>query len=193
MGTRSDVTQIARQLGAREILPAPVEMTALAGAIPLKIADARTCIEIVRNVPGVTDKEAEDRSVEREFSGQKIRVLDPISLLYCKAELAQKVSQVGRRDVDHLKMLVYCVRAFLREALRQTEEDAALQKGWLGAAEKVLSLTESAKGAKLSRRFDVSWREIFPEKEIARNQLPKLKSFRERRLPEWKRKMEMMN
>jgi len=164
-------------------------MTTLAGVVSLKMGELRTNIEIVRSVSGVRAGDIETTAISAEFAGQKIRVLDPISLLYCKMELALTVAQEGRRDVDHLQMLIFCVRAFLREALRETEREAALQKGWLGAAEKVLSLAESGKGAKAARRWGIHWRMIFPEKEIMQSKLPKVVLFRERRLPEWKSKM----
>ena len=188
-GTRRDAEHIAQQLGLHKILPPIMAITALAGAIPLTVDGAPGNIEIVRLIPGVSDREAEEHAVEREFEGETIRVLDPISLLYAKARLALLVSQKERRDVDHVKILIYCVRAFLREALDAAEHDSTLVRGWLGATEKTLALTESTTGARLTRRFAVNWPEILPFKEIRKSPLPKVIQFRQKRLPTWEQKL----
>jgi hypothetical protein len=58
-GTRLDVERIADQLGRKAIFPRKVEMTALAGAIPILLRDIPSTIEIVRTVPGVVDDQLE--------------------------------------------------------------------------------------------------------------------------------------
>ena len=188
-GNHRDVIHLAQTLKVRARLPSSKEMTALAGAIPLQIAGSPSTIEIVRLVPGLTEIEIEKHALEREFEGETIRVLDPISLLHAKAKLALRVSQKERRDVDHVKILVYCVRAFLCEALHAAEQDFTLVRGWLGAVEKTLSLTESTTGARLAERFWVDWTEILPLKEIHRSALPKVIQFRQTRLPIWEQKL----
>lgn len=188
-GTRSDAVLIGQQLSLNPKLPPIMAITALAGAIPLTIDGHPSNIEIVRSIPGVSDQDAEKHAIEREFEGETIRVLDPISLLHAKAKLALLVSQKDRRDVDHVKILIYCVRAFLREALALAEEEPALVRGWLGATEKSMSLTESSTGKRLAERFSMNWREILPLDEITKCALPKVMQFREKRLPSWKQKI----
>jgi hypothetical protein len=48
-------------------------------------------------------------------------VLDPVSLLAFKLELAATLPQAKRQDVTHLKILSPCVRSFLGELLQQVE------------------------------------------------------------------------
>ena len=145
-GERADVERIAEQLQLPASYPHKVEMTALAGSIPLRIGDLHSCIEVVRRIPGVSGS-VETLAIEAEWAGRKIRILDPVSLLACKLALATSVSQAVRRDVDHLKILVPCLRAFLREFLEGVEEGKLPARGWLGAANKVLKLTTSARAA----------------------------------------------
>ena len=119
-------------------------MTALAGAIPFKIGGLASNIEVVRTVPGVTAREVDALAVGAEFGDRKIRVLDPISLLLCKVDLALTVRQKDRQDVAHLKILFYCVRGFLRNVLRAVESGDAPAKGWLGAVNRVIRLIRSS-------------------------------------------------
>ena len=160
-------------------------MTALAGIIPIKIGDARTGIEFVRQIAGIKSGDISKLAVEREFLGTQIRVLDPISLLIGKANLALTVDQKSRRDVTHLQIMVVCVRAFLRETLRGVEAGELPARGWLGAVERVLKLAESAIGKKTVRKFDVNWRQALPEKEIAASHHKLVVTLREKRLPQW--------
>ena len=185
LGGREDVLRLAQQLSLRPEFPPMAGMTALAGVVPIKIGDARTSIEFVRQIAGIKSGDISKLAIEREFHGTQIRVLDPISLLCCKANLALTVDQKSRRDVAHLQILVVCVRAFLRETLRGVEADELPVRGWLGAVERVLKLAESAVGKKVARKFGVDWRHALPEKEIAASKHRLVMTLREKRLPQW--------
>lgn len=189
-GNRKDVSDIARQLGVLGAkFPHPVEITALSGIVPIQIEGVSAEIEVVRSVPGLKTEKIPSLAIQAHWNNLEIRVLDPISLLHAKAKLCLLVPQKERRDADHVKILVYCVRGFLREALRAAEQSPALVRGWLGAMEKTISLTESATGARLAKRFGVDWSNILPEREIQESLLPAAIQFREKRLPVWRRKI----
>ena len=102
-GGHADVQRIARQLELAPGYPPKVQMTALAGFIPFHIGDLKSNIEVVRRIPGISDVQWTP-AIQAEWNGKTIRVLDPISLLACKLELAATVSQEKRQDVAHLKM-----------------------------------------------------------------------------------------
>lgn len=184
-GNRDDVQRIAEQLELVPVYPHKVEMTALVGAIPFRIGDLKSNIEILRVVPGVSQSTIDSLAIQAEWSGKQIRVLDPISLLSCKLELASTVSQEKRRDVEHLKILVHCVRGFLREFLEQMDCDDLPAKGWLGAAKKILKMAKSTHGRKAARQFGISWSEILPFEEISKSKHEKIVQFREKQLPRW--------
>lgn len=184
-GNRDDVQRIAEQLELVPVYPHKVEMTALAGAIPFRIGDLKSNIEIVRVVPGVSQSTIDSLAIQAEWSGKQIRVLDPISLLSCKLELASTVSQEKRRDVEHLKILVHCVRGFLREFLEQMDCGDLPAKGWLGAAKKILKMAKSTHGRKAARQFGISWSEILPFEEISKSKHEKIVQFREKQLSRW--------
>ncbi|MEI6195022.1 MAG: hypothetical protein WCS42_11910 [Verrucomicrobiota bacterium] len=181
-GNREDVRHIAGQLKLVPAFPHRVAMTALAGAIPVRIEDGDTSIEIVRSIPGVTAAMVETLAVAMEWNGKTIRVLDPISLLICKVELALTVSQQKRQDVEHLKILFFCVRGFLREWLQEVETGRIPAKGWLGAVNRLVKLATSTHGRKAAAKFSLAWREILPLAEIAQATNQKISMFREKQL-----------
>lgn len=185
-GNRDDVQHIAGQLKQVPVFPHRIALTALAGAIPFSIGDVRSNIEVVRNVPGVSTGLVDALAIQAEWAGKKIRVLDPISLLICKVELALTVAQEKRQDVEHLKILQFCVRGFLRELLCAVESGDIPAKGWLGAVNKLTKLTRSTHGRKAAKKFGVNWSHLLPLPEIAQCRHAKIVLFREQQLPKLK-------
>jgi hypothetical protein len=184
-GTRTDVERIAGQLKRTPVFPSKVMMTALSGAVPIQVGRVKTNIEVVRTIPGVAATAVDALAVEAEWAGRQIRVLDPISLLACKLELALTISQEKRQDLGHLKMLIPCVRGFLRELLNEVERERLPAKGWLGAVTKVFELSKSTHGRKAAARFKLDWQAILPRPEITASKQPKIVQFREKQLTRW--------
>ena len=186
-GTQEDVQSIARQLGLPAGYPHKVEMTALAGVIPLQIGDLKSSIEIVRRIPGISSA-AHIPAFKTEWNGKIIRVLDPISLLASKLELAATVPQKNRRDAMHLKILVSCVRAFLQEVLQQVERGEAPARDWLGAANQTIKLTTSHRARKMAGKHQIDWPAVLPLSAIAQSKNEKIRRFHEQQLRQSYRK-----
>jgi hypothetical protein len=180
-GSRDDVQRIAQQLALSASYPPKVAMTALSGFIPFLIGNVKSTIEVVHRVPGISDSK-ETPAIQAEWEGTTIRVLDPISLLACKLELAATVPQEKRRDVDHLKILLPCVRSFLGEVLEQVESGQLPAREWLKVAGQVLKLTTSLRARKLARRHRIDWKEIVPLATIAQSRHEKIRRFQEQQL-----------
>ena len=180
-GGHADVQRIARQLALAPNYPPTVQMTVLAGTIPFLIGGLRANIEIVRQIPGVSGS-VDTLAVQSEWNGKIIRVLDPVSLLACKLELVASVSQEKRHDVEHLKILLPCVRAFLAEFLQRVESGELPAKHWLGAANQVLKLTTDHRAQKIAGKYQINWPEILPLAAIAKSRQEKIKRFREQQL-----------
>lgn len=117
-----------------------------------------------------------------------IRVLDPVSLLACKLELAATVPQEKRRDVVHLKILLPCVRAFLGEVLGQVELQNLPAREWLKAANQVLKLTTSMRARKIARKHQINWKEILPLTAIAKSRDEKILRFQKQQSDQGQRK-----
>lgn len=180
-GNHADVQRIADQLASKPGYPAKVAITALVGFVPFQIGDLKSAVEVVRQIPGVSDA-VNTPAIQAEWEGQTIRVLDPISLLACKLELAATVSQANRRDVPHLKMLVPCVRAFLKEVLQQVEIGALPAKEWLKVANQALKLTTQSRARKIAAKHQINWLEILPLNAIAKSRDEKIRRFHEQQL-----------
>lgn len=173
--------RIARQLALLPSYPPKVAMTALSGSIPFQIGALKSTIEVVRRIPGIPSG-IETPAIQAEWEGNTIRVLDPISLLACKLELAATVAQEKRRDVEHLQILVPCVRAFLSELLQQVETGNLPARAWLKISNQVLKLTTAPRARKIASKHQINWPEILPLAAIAQSQIDSIRRFREQQL-----------
>ena len=180
-GGHADVERIARQLKLTPYHPHKVQMTALAGTIPVQIGGLKSNIEVVRRIPGLPDSIATP-AIQAEWNGRTIRVLDPISLLACKLELAATVSQEKRQDVAHLRILLPCVRAFVGELLEQVELGRLPAGDWLKVANQAMKLTTTHRARKLASRHRINWPDILPLAAIAKSKHEKVRRFREQQL-----------
>jgi hypothetical protein len=188
-GGRDDLIRFAKQLGVVARFPHKKEMTAWAGAAVIKVAGGAASVDFVRQMPGVKLTQALRFALERDFQGYRLRVLDPITLLSCKVSLALKVNQDRRRDADHARIMVVCVRAFLREILRGVESGELPQRGWLSAVERVLKLAEVNLGKKATKELGIDWSQALPLFEIAISSHRAVIQLREKRLPQWAAKL----
>ena len=176
-GTTADVRHIAEQLSLTPGYPPKVAMTALAGVIPLRIGGEPSNIEVVRRVPGVA-AELDDFVIEAKWRDKNIRVLNPISLLASKLELAATVSQDKRNDVLHLKILVPCVRAFLETVLEQVDQRVIPARDWLGLANQALKLTTDHRARRIGEKHQLNWSDILPLRAINQSRDEKIQHFR---------------
>lgn len=177
-GGAQDVRHIAQQLNLAPIFPPKVSITALAGIIPFRIGDLRSNIEVVRRIPGVSGS-VDELAIRAEWNGKSIRVLDPISLLACKLELAATVPQGTRRDVVHLRILKPCVRAFLGELLNHVEHGDIPARHWLAAASQALKLTSRRRAVQIGSKHQIDWQGILPLEAIAACPNKQIRRFHE--------------
>ncbi|HZI32491.1 MAG TPA: hypothetical protein VFF11_09120 [Candidatus Binatia bacterium] len=190
LGGREDVLKVARHLNLTVKFPHRKMMTAFAGAVLFKVGAASANVEFIRAVPGVSSLEVKKWAVTARSGGKIVRVIDPISLLICKLNLALTVDQSSRRDADHARMLLLCTRAFLRETLHGVEAGELPARGWLGAAERVLKIAESKMGRNTARKLPFQWPKVLPETEIAACKNRLVIRFRQERLTQWLEKIQ---
>jgi hypothetical protein len=186
-GTRMDVQLIAGQLGCKALFPAKVEISSLAGVIPIHIGEVESNIEVIRHVPGVSANDLEKLAIEAEFEGKRIRVINPISLLASKLKLAFTISQAKRQDVAHLRILIHCVHGFLRDLLTLVENAEMPAAGWLGAVNHLHKLAGSKHGKRAMKQHGIDWSRLLPVAEISAASNAKIVRFREMQLLHWQK------
>lgn len=175
-GNRSDVELIATQLNLRPAFPDSKEMTSLAGAIPFRIDGKRSCVEVVRRIPGVPPN-ADEAAIEVEWNGKKLRLLDPISLLASKLKLLATVSQADRQDAHHLRILVPCVRCFLSELLDEVHRGRIPSRHWLNIVQFLLKISTSKPAPRITSNLGIALDQALPWSAISASTDPKITRF----------------
>jgi hypothetical protein len=185
LGTREEVVKLGKLIGRLPVYPSWHALTMLAGVVPCQLEDGETNIEVVRSVPRSTAQEVRATSIKAEHAGFRLQVINPIALLRSKAHLARRVAQSDRQDVNHLHIMVICVRAFLREVLAAVEKGALPPRDWLNIVKDLLSFTESDLGTKVARLHGLDWSVILPELQTASVFSASIRTFYEKRVPAW--------
>ena len=127
----------------------------------------------------------EKTAITTEWNGRVIRVMNPVLLAASKLDIAFTVPQTDRQDVAHLKILIPCVRGFLRTFLREIEQGNASAQGWIGAVNAIWKLSTSTLGRRAARKFGINWLDCLPSKELTACKNEKLARFRDIQLPRW--------
>ena len=181
-GNLETARKIAAALGKKLVTPRLGEQafSNLVGFIPLEIGGAPSNIEVVFSIQGLDRRNVNELGVKARLGTTTICVLEPISLLYSKAYNAQHYDQNERYDVAHLRILVPCVRAFLRTILKREGVHPSLT-----AMGRAMKLAESERGKIMTARYGILWGGLLPIKELDASPDPKLRTFREKRLPSW--------
>lgn len=142
-------------------------------------------IEVLKRVYGVLTEDAVKAAVRLERNGMQLRVMDPVTLLEAKLHNAVYLPQQNRQDVKHVRIMVLCVRAYLREQLAEVERGRLGARNFLDSLELVLQIAGSRRAATAARKYGIKWTDVLPLKELAESRHAKLRNFSEKRLPQW--------
>ena len=142
-------------------------------------------VEVLKRLYGVTTEEIRSAALVIEHEGVQLRVVHPISLLEAKLHNAIHLPQQARHDVKHLKMMVLCVRGFLREKLVDVQAGRLSERDCVGLCEKVLRLADSRTAAQAAKRHGINWTDALPLKELNESTHTRLRNFAHKRLKRW--------
>lgn len=116
-GDRESVELIAEGLQVAAYWPHKYEMTVLAGALPIRIGDTVSSIEVLHTVPGLDHADPQVVSVEAvaDVLPNGFRILTPVSLLLVKLHGLRHFEQEGRNDLSHVRSCIQTSSRFIAE------------------------------------------------------------------------------
>ena len=189
LGTREDVAKLGKLVGREPLYPSWHALTMLAGVIPCKLEAGETEIEVVRSVPRSTADEVRATSLVVMHEGLRLHVINPIVLLRSKAGLARTIAQEGRQDVYHLRVMLLCVRGFLRELLYSVTSGEITARDWLNIVKDLLTFTESDLGRNVAKQYGIEWVKVLPELDLSQVTSQTIRTFYEKRVPLWRERL----
>ncbi len=190
-GVDQDVYELAQRTGFKMERVKKGTPTPAVGVLFMPGKDLEPIkIEVLNGLYGINASVIKKRAVLLEYKDKrKFRVLDPITILEAKIQNAVYLSQDKpgreRQDVKHMKMMIYCVRGFLRDQIREVDKGGLASRDCIDSHEQALKVISSKAAIKASRLYAVHWIETMPLKELQKSDEPKLKNFVEKRLSRW--------
>jgi hypothetical protein len=124
-----------------------------------------------------------------ELSGIRLRVLNPIACLKAKLHNVAAIDQRGRQDEKHVRILIPCVRAFLRRLVAEAHSTGNCRPA-LNALQQLVLWTSRRAVIKLARARGFVLLQTVPLAELTGSRLPKLANFVTKRLPGWQQALE---
>lgn len=187
LGTTLDLDRLAKETGL-EVRKAENKMfIPSAGYLLLPMTNGESVkVEILKRIHGIQTQEIESKAAELTLHGIHVRVIDPIALLQAKTanavEIEQKNAWGDRQDEKHMRMMVICTRAYLRESVASIGQEKFSTRDCLDFHEAVLKIALSDIGKKAAEIYGIKWREAFPLKELQTSSNVRLKNFVHKRL-----------
>jgi len=145
--------------------------------------NVKLIVEVIGSVNGLTPRDLVDSDLVEFVPGQVYRLPSPIILLKAKLANVAQIDQSRRQDVRHVKMLIPCVREYLRESHAETIAGKINDRDLVNPFEAARSLYKSPRNAELGSKHDFELAEIFP-RELSRSPIAKVAKFFDYRMKE---------
>jgi len=190
LGDYLDLDHLAKATGFRKESAPRKLLIPSAGYLEIPRAGARPIkVEVLKRIHGVMTTEAKATALVVKHEGLRFRVLHPVILLKAKLEAAVGLPQdkpgLERQDVRHLKIMLLCVRGFLRELIMAVEIDKLPARDCLNLLEGTMALAMNRSGVKALKKHGIDWTSALPIAALEHVTSAKLQNFRDKRLPRW--------
>jgi len=170
--TRNALMGLYRELGGKLLLSGPREI--IDGTLILGVDPDTRELDVLRRVNGIPKIEAQS-AISMDVCGYEIRVLFPHILLQAKLENALHLSQDGRQDIKHVRIMVLVLREFLDEVVATATPEN--EKAALALLQEVLTVLTSENAREFTRIHKVAFDSIMPSDLLCKSPLPRLVKF----------------
>lgn len=118
-------------------------------------------IEVLHGVKGLNTGDL-SRTMELRIEGISARVLMPHLILKAKIENAETISQKGRNDVKHVRMMILCARSFIEEFAGYVDAGQASSRALVNLLGEVMKIVSSRHAMKSVELRSFEFKEVWP-------------------------------
>lgn len=122
-------------------------------------------IEVLHTVLGL-DSQDLARTIVLRAGAILGRVPMPQLVLKAKIANAALIKQEGRQDEKHVRMMILCVAAFIRELLANHRSGALGERPVVNLLEEIREIVTSANAEKASQLWSLDFSEVWPMAEL---------------------------
>jgi len=142
----------------------------------------------LKMVAGLRPAELKKGALTVESAGVRFRVLNPIACLKAKLHNVAAFDQHGRQDEKHVRILIPCIRAFVRRLLAEAQASGNYRPV-VNALNQVVECTSSRSALRTARTLHFPLSKSLPVRELEASQQIKLVNFASQQLPKWSQLM----
>lgn len=175
LGSRDDVTAIARSVSGTPVYPPQREITALVGQVKIRVAPTEFVnVDVIHKVVGIAAETVRKRASEAIFGATHFFVMHPLDVLLSRVEnLAQLATKQNAEGVEQTRLAILVAHEYIAEIAKESDNSRHALK----AVEHVVDIAKSSAGKKASQDFGISFFPAIPKHAI------KNKSFHAVRWP----------
>jgi hypothetical protein len=139
-------------------------------------------VEVLHTVLGLDQNDLK-RTMNLEVEGIIGRI--PLPHLVLKAKLANSalIPQEGRQDVKHVRMMLLCTRAFIREFLEKCRLGLIRERAVVNLLEEIREVTGSTGAEKAAKLWEFDYSRVWPFEELRQFKGDKISRWLEHRFP----------
>jgi hypothetical protein len=184
LGDRETLQLLGKLAGKKpQFFPLRPPSNEIGVVIARDASGASLLIEVLRSVRGATNEELREPAYQFAIGDPEVRVMapGPIALLQAKVANLAEINQLGRHDGRHIAILARIMPAYLDNLRILAATGAMDERKLIKLLEHLLRVVTSAHGRKACTDLRIAPRELFAG--LSSDELPKLRSFLEKRLP----------
>jgi len=155
--------------------------TPVIGYVETLIGETNRKIEVLRDVNGLQRGELAD-AVDVIVDGIPVRVLAPIKVLKAKICNTATLDQEDRNDVNHVRIMIECVREFLRDILTEVIAERATQRDAVNLLEELREIVLSPMATRSATMWGVDFTSGWPTADLTASGMQKIQRFVQHRL-----------
>ncbi|MEO1834898.1 MAG: hypothetical protein ABGZ49_05325 [Akkermansiaceae bacterium] len=178
-GDRRLLQEIHRIMGGEIRYSEP--RTPVIGHVEIQIGKVIRRIEVLRDVKGLRQADLVD-AIEVIVDGLRIRVLAPIKVLKAKICNTVTLDQQDRNDVNHVRIMIECVREFIRDILVEAGAGRITQRDAVNLLEELRDTVSSPLAEKAAAMWELTYNPAWPMNDLRNCGMQKLERFVEHRL-----------
>lgn len=146
------------------------------GYVEASLGDGLRKIEVLRDVKGLTRDELAD-AIQVTVGNLVVHLLAPIKVLKAKICNVVTLDQTERNDVNHVQIMILCVREFILDLLANATDGQISQRDVVDLLEELREIVRSPDAAKAENMWSLDFSKVWPMKELAGCGLQKIERF----------------
>ena len=183
LGNDKTLSDMARNIGVEPIFFSKQPPTNMVGALWARSRNGQPLlVEVLRYVYGVKNEALKHRVHTIRLGDENVfvQVPNPIVLLQAKLANVADLSQIGRQDRHHIKILAKLIPAYLADTYSTVVKGNIKEREMLKILEFLIAVITSNNGCKILSELNISTRMLFSHLEP--NKQTKLYLFMTKRL-----------